>query len=67
MFDTIDKLNFPGNKCPRMAKFEIEYWSSLDNKYIILEIEADSEAAAVKLFKAMHPHKKYRVLAPLDD
>jgi hypothetical protein len=50
-----------------MKTFEIEYWSSLDSKYITLQIEADSETNAVKRFKNMHPHKKYRVLDPLDD
>jgi hypothetical protein len=49
-----------------LKTFEVEYWSSLDSKYIILQIEADSEKDAVKKFKKMHPHKKYRLLDPLD-
>ena len=48
-------------------KFDFEYWSSLDSRYIILEIEAESKTEAVKEFKNMHPHKKYRLLDPLDD
>ena len=48
-------------------KFEFEYWSSLDSKYIIVPIEAESETAAIKEFNKMHPHKKYRILDPLDD
>ena len=48
-------------------KFDFEYWSSLDSRYIILEIEAESKTDAVKVFKNMHPHKKYRLLDPLDD
>ena len=50
-----------------MKTFEVEYWSSLDSKYIISEIEAESETEAVKQFKSMHPHKKYRLLDTLDD
>ena len=50
-----------------MRTYEFEYWSSLDSKYIILEIEAESEVDAVKQFKKMHPHKKYRLLDPLDE
>ena len=48
-------------------KFDFEYWSSLDSRYIILEIEAESKKEAVKEFKNMHPHKKYRLLDQLDD
>ncbi|MBT3284962.1 hypothetical protein HN807_04525 [Candidatus Bathyarchaeota archaeon] len=48
-------------------KFDFEYWSSLDSRYIILTIEAGSKADAVKEFKNMHPHKKHRLLDPLDD
>ena len=47
--------------------YEVEYWSSLDSKYVILNIEAESESDAIKKFKSMHPHKKYRLLDPLDD
>jgi hypothetical protein len=50
-----------------MKTFDFEYWSSLDSKYIILSIQAESEAEAVKKFKNMHPHKKYRLLDPLED
>lgn len=50
-----------------MQVYEIEYWSSLDSKYIILSIEAESETDAIKQFRSMHPHKKYRLLDPLDD
>jgi len=48
-------------------KFDIEYWSSLDSKYVILTIEAESKSEAVKEFKNMHPHKKHRILDPLED
>jgi len=48
-------------------KFEFEYWSSLDSKYIIVPIEAESEKDAKTEFHKMHPHKKYRMLDPLDD
>lgn len=48
-------------------KFDIEYWSSLDSKYVILTIEAESKFEAVKEFKNMHPHKKHRILDPLED
>jgi len=48
-------------------KIDFEYWSSLDSRYIILEIEAESKTEAVKEFKNTHPHKKYRLLDPLDD
>ena len=47
-------------------KFEFEYWSSLDSKYIIVQIEAESEKDAKTKFHKMHPHKKYRMLDPLD-
>ena len=50
-----------------VMKFDFEYWSSLDSRYIILQIDAESKIKAVKEFKNMHPHKKYRVLNPLDD
>ena len=50
-----------------MASYDFEYWSSLDSKYITISIEADSESDAIKEFKNMHPHKKYRLLDPLDD
>ena len=48
-------------------KFEFEYWSSLDSKYIIVTIEAESEKDAKTKFHQMHPHKKYRMLDPIDD
>ena len=47
--------------------YEFEYWSSLDSKYITLPIEAESRRDAVKQFKEMHPHKKYRLLDPQYD
>ena len=50
-----------------MQTYEFEYWSSLDSKHIILQIEAESEKEAIKQFRYMHPHKKYRLLDPLDD
>ena len=50
-----------------VMKFEFEYWSSLDSKYMIVPIEAETEADAKKMFNKMHPHKKYRLLDPLDD
>jgi hypothetical protein len=50
-----------------MESFDFEYWSSLDSKYIILTIKAESEKEAIKEFKSMHPHKKFRLLDPLDD
>ena len=31
------------------------------------QIEAESETEAIKEFKSMHPHKKFRLLDPLDD
>jgi hypothetical protein len=50
-----------------MKTFDFEYWSSLDSRYIILTIEAESKTEAIKEFKNRHPHKKYRLLDPLDD
>ena len=50
-----------------IGTFDFEYWSSLDSKYIIITIKAESKTEAVKEFKNMHPHKKYRLLDPLDD
>ena len=50
-----------------MQTYEFEYWSSLDSKYIILQIEAESEKEAIKQFKNMHPHKKFRLLESIDD
>lgn len=50
-----------------MKTFDFEYWSSLDSRYITLTIEAGSEAEAVKEFRSRHPHKKYRLLDPLDE
>ena len=43
-------------------KYDFEYWSSLDSRYVTLTIEAYSEADATREFKARHPHKKYRLL-----
>ncbi len=48
-------------------KFDFEYWSSLDTRYVILTIDAASKTEAVKEFKNMHPHKKHRLLDPLND
>jgi hypothetical protein len=50
-----------------MKTFDFEYWSSVDSRYIILTIEAESKTEAIKEFKSRHPHKKYRLLDPLDD
>jgi len=50
-----------------VMKLDFEYWSSLDSRYIILTIEAESKTEAIKEFKSRHPHKKYRLLDPLDD
>ena len=50
-----------------MKTFDFEYWSSLDSRYIILKIEAESKTEAIKEFRNRHPHKKYRLLDPLDD
>ena len=50
-----------------MKTFDFEYWSSVDSRYIILTIEAESKTEAIKEFKNRHPHKKYRLLDPLDD
>jgi hypothetical protein len=47
-------------------RYDFEYWSSLDSGYVTLTIEAESEADAIKEFKARHPHKKYRLLDPQD-
>lgn len=48
-------------------RYEFEYWSSLDTKYVTVTIEADSKTAAIKEFRQRHPHKRYRLLDPLDD
>ncbi len=50
-----------------IMKYDFEYWSSLDTRYIILTIEAESKTAAVKEFKKRHPHKKFRQLDQLDE
>lgn len=50
-----------------MGSFDFEYWDSLDSKYVILSIRAETRADAIKEFKEQHPHKKYRLLDPLDD
>ena len=50
-----------------MKIFEFEYWDSLDSRYLILSIEAETRDDAIKEFKERHPHKKYRLLDPLDD
>jgi hypothetical protein len=47
--------------------YEFEYWSSLDQRNVIITIMAESEKDAIKEFKNRHPHKKYRLLDPLDD
>ena len=50
-----------------MRSYDFEYWDSLDSRYVILSIEAETRKDAIKEFHAQHPHKKYRVLDPLDD
>lgn len=50
-----------------MNPYDFEYWSSLDSKNVIITIMAESEREAIKEFQRMHPHKKYRLLDPLDD
>ncbi len=50
-----------------MKSYDFEYWDSLDSRYVILTIEADSERDALKEFKNRHPHKKYRLLDELDE
>ena len=50
-----------------MKSFDFEYWDSLDSKNVIITIKAETEVDAIKEFRSMHPHKKYRVLDPLDD
>ena len=51
----------------KLKQFDFEYWSSLDSKNVIISIMAESEREAIKKFQSMHPHKKYRLLEPLDD
>ena len=48
-------------------EFYFEYWDSLDRKYVVLTIEAESKADAVKEFNKQQPHKKYRILDDLLD
>ena len=50
-----------------LKSFDFEYWDSLDSKNVIITIKAETEVDAIKEFRSMHPHKKYRVLDPLDD
>ena len=50
-----------------MEIFEFEYWDSLDSRYVTLPIEAETREDAIKEFHSQHPHKKYRILDPLDD
>ena len=50
-----------------LRQYDFEYWSSLDSKNVIISIMAESERDAIKQFQSMHPHKKYRLLEPLDD
>ncbi len=50
-----------------MRPFDFEYWDSLDSRYVILSIEAETRSDAIKEFNAQHPHKKYRLLDSLDD
>ena len=45
-----------------IKSYDFEVWSSLDSRYIIVRIEADSKTEAVKLFKSSHPHQKCRLL-----
>ena len=51
----------------KIMKFDFEFWSSLDTRYIILSVDAESKTEAVKEFKSRHRHKKNRLLDPLDD
>ena len=51
----------------KIMKFDFEFWSSLDARYIILSVDAESKTEAVKEFKSRHPHKKYRLLDQLND
>jgi len=49
-------------------EFYFEYWDNLDQKYVVLTIEADSKSDAVKEFYNQQPHKKYRLLDdPFDE
>ncbi len=50
-----------------MKSYDFEYWDSLDSRYVTLTIEAESEMEAIKEFRSRQPHKKYRLLDPLDD
>ena len=50
-----------------MRTYEFEIWSSLDSKYVIIKIDAPSKTVAVKLFKRLHPHKKYRLIDQVKD
>ena len=50
-----------------IKKYEFEYWSSLDSRYIIIVVDAESRTDAIKKFKHKHPHKKFRLLDPLDE
>jgi hypothetical protein len=49
-----------------MKSYEFEFWSSLDSRYIIFTIQAESKREAITLFKGRHPHKKYRLIDPID-
>ena len=46
----------------KIMKYDFEYYSSLDIKYIIITIEAESKTDAIKEPEHRHPHKKYRLL-----
>jgi len=48
-----------------MKSYDFEYWNSLDSRYTIIAIEAESKLEAIKKFKRLHPHKKYRLLDDL--
>lgn len=48
-----------------MKSYDFEYWNSLDSRYTIIAIEAESKLEAIKKFKMLHPHKKYRLLDDL--
>ena len=50
-----------------MESFYFEYWDSLDSRYVVLTIEAESRTDAIKEFKNQQPHKKYRLLDDLLD
>ena len=50
----------------KVKQYEFEFWSSLDSRYNTITIKAESKKDAIKEFEKGHPHKKYRLLDPLD-